>query len=147
MPQGTLEVVLVDANGLEKTDFLSSTDAYVIIKCQDQEKTSKIASVEGSSPTWNETFMFAISRDVKELTIRVMDKDTLSADDFVGEVTIPLGPVFESERVPTAMYNIVKDGTLCGGLNVSLKFNHQTTRSMGFSNEDLGGWKSSSAMD
>lgn len=96
--------------------------------------------------------MFAISRDVRELNIRIMDKDTLSADDFVGEVTyvnrliyyicanshsrcgfsifsrilrIPLGPVFESESVPTTMYNVVKDGTLCGGLNVSLKFNEQ----------------------
>ncbi|XP_057777877.1 elicitor-responsive protein 3-like isoform X2 [Salvia miltiorrhiza] len=147
MPQGTLEVVLVDANGLESTDFLSSTDAYAIIKCQDQEKTSKVASVEGSAPTWNETFMFSISEGVKELKIRIMDKDTLSADDFVGEVTVPLEPAFEAERVPTTMYNVVKDGTLCGGLNVSLKFTHQNIRSRGFSSEDLGGWKSSSAMD
>ncbi|XP_057780639.1 elicitor-responsive protein 3-like isoform X2 [Salvia miltiorrhiza] len=126
MPQGTLEVVLVDANGLESTDFL----------------------FEGSSPTWNETFMFSISKDVKELKIRIMDKDTIGADDFVGEVIVPLEAAFEAERVPTTMYNVVKDGTLCGGLNVSLKFTHQNVRSRGFSNEDLGGWKSSSsAMD
>lgn len=38
---------------------------------------------------------------------------------------IPLEPAFEVERVPVTMYNVVKDGTLCGGLNVSLKFLHQ----------------------
>lgn len=86
----------------------ASTDAYAILTCQDQEKRSKVATglislfirshfllsyklimaaVEGSAPTWNETFMFSISQDVKELKIKLMDKDTLTADDYVGEVT------------------------------------------------------------
>lgn len=44
-------------------------------------------AVEGSIPTWNETFMFTISEGVTELKIKIMDKDTFTADDFVGEVT------------------------------------------------------------
>ncbi|KAH6781762.1 Calcium-dependent lipid-binding family protein [Perilla frutescens var. frutescens] len=147
MLHGKLEVVLVSANGLENTNFLINTDAYATIKCQDQEKTSKVATVEGSAPTWNETFMFAISEDVKVLKIRIMDKDTLTSDDFVGEVTVPLEPAFEVERVPVTMYNVVKVGTLCGGINVSLKFTHQKIRSRGFSGEDLGRWKPSSTME
>lgn len=46
-----------------------------------------LLAVEGSTPTWNETFMFAISEDVTELKIKLMDQDTFTADDFVGEVT------------------------------------------------------------
>ncbi|KAG6430134.1 hypothetical protein SASPL_108196 [Salvia splendens] len=60
---------------------------------------------------------------------------------------IPLEPAFEAERVLTAMYNVVKDGTLCGGLNVSLKFTQQITRSRWLCSEDVGGWKSSAAID
>ncbi|KAL8495329.1 hypothetical protein ACS0TY_019474 [Phlomoides rotata] len=144
MPHGTLEVVLVSVDGLENADFLSGTDAYAVITCQNQEKKSKVATVEGSTPTWNETFMFAISGNVTELKIKIMDQDTLSADDFVGEVTIPLEPVFEAERVPVTMYNVVKDEAYCGGVNVSLKFTRQTTRDRGFSGEEFGGWGASS---
>lgn len=46
-----------------------------------------LLAVEGSTPTWNETFMFAISGDVTELKIKIMDQDSFTADDFVGEVT------------------------------------------------------------
>lgn len=38
---------------------------------------------------------------------------------------IPLEPVFDVECVPVTMYNVVKDEILCGGVNVSLKFNRQ----------------------
>lgn len=46
-----------------------------------------LLAVEASAPTWNETFMFSISGNVRELKIKLMDKDTLTADDLVGEVT------------------------------------------------------------
>lgn len=46
-----------------------------------------LLAVEASAPTWNETFMFSISGNVSELKIKLMDKDTLTADDLVGEVT------------------------------------------------------------
>lgn len=43
---------------------------------------------------------------------------------------ISLEPAFEVERVPVTMYNVVKDGTLCGGLNVSLKFIQQVIHNL-----------------
>lgn len=46
-----------------------------------------LLAVEASAPMWNETFMFSISGNVRELKIKLMDKDTLTADDLVGEVT------------------------------------------------------------
>ncbi|PIN21992.1 hypothetical protein CDL12_05292 [Handroanthus impetiginosus] len=144
MPQGTLEVVLVSAHGLENTDFLSNMDAYAVLTCQNQEKKSKIASGGGSVPEWNETFLFTISEGVSELKIKLMDKDTFTADDFVGEATIPLEPVFDEESVPTTTYDVVKDQKYCGGIRVSLKFSRQRTRDREFSVEEFGGWRSSS---
>lgn len=50
-----------------------------------------ISTCEGSRPRWNETFVFIISDDsgvvCTRLKIKIMDKDTFSKDDFVGEAT------------------------------------------------------------
>ncbi|KAI3449171.1 hypothetical protein Pfo_005836 [Paulownia fortunei] len=146
MAQGTLEVLLVSAKGLENTDFLSGMDPYAILTCRTQEKKSSVASGEGSCPEWNETFLFNISGGVTELRIKIMDKDTFTDDDFVGEATIPLEPVFAEESIPPLSYNIVKDQEYCGEIKVGLKFTHQISRDGEFcaEEENFGGWKESS---
>ncbi|KAK4418679.1 Elicitor-responsive protein 3 [Sesamum alatum] len=144
MPQGTLEVVLVSAIGLENTDFLANMDPYVIITCESEEKKSKVASGQGCSPKWNETFLFTVSSGAKELNIRILDKDNYTADDFVGEANIPLAPVFDKEEVPPTTYNVVKDDQYCGGIRIGLKFTRQRSRDREFPEEELGGWTASS---
>ena len=42
---------------------------------------------KGSNPEWNENFVFTISEGVSELKLKIMDSDSGTADDFVGEVT------------------------------------------------------------
>lgn len=42
---------------------------------------------QGVNPEWNESFLFTVTDDVTELRLKIMDKDTLSSDDFVGEAT------------------------------------------------------------
>lgn len=42
---------------------------------------------KGSDPEWNESFVFTISNNVSELTIKLMDSDIGTEDDFVGEAT------------------------------------------------------------
>ncbi|KAL8028242.1 hypothetical protein ABFX02_14G145700 [Erythranthe guttata] len=145
MAQGTLEVLLVSAKRLDNTDFLSGIEPYAILTCRTQEKKSSIASGEGTSPDWNETFLFTISGGVTELKIKIMDKDTFTSDDFLGEATIPLEPAFYEERVPPMSYNVVKDEKYCGEIKVGLKFTHQESREGEFAEEEnLGGWKQSS---
>ncbi|KAE8772954.1 hypothetical protein D1007_54970 [Hordeum vulgare] len=66
MVHGTLEVLLVGAKGLENTDYLC----------------------KGSNPEWNESFVFTVSDQAAELVIKLMDSDSGTADDFVGEATM-----------------------------------------------------------
>lgn len=40
---------------------------------------------KGSDPEWNESFLFTVTDDVSELRLKIMDKDTFTKDDFVGE--------------------------------------------------------------
>lgn len=42
---------------------------------------------QGNEAEWNESFLFTVSEDVSELRLKIMDKDTFTADDFVGEAT------------------------------------------------------------
>ncbi|KAE8693870.1 Elicitor-responsive protein 3 [Hibiscus syriacus] len=141
MPQGTLQVVLVSAKGLENTDFLfysisalsgrsgyismllavfRNMDPYVLLTCRTQEQKSSVASGKGSEPEWNENFEFNISEGVSELKVKILDSDTGSQDDFIGEVTIPLEPVFEGGHLPPTAYNVVKDESYCGEIRIGL---------------------------
>ncbi|XP_019447673.1 PREDICTED: elicitor-responsive protein 3-like [Lupinus angustifolius] len=142
MPQGTLEVFLVSANGLENTDFLCNMDPFVQLICRTQEQKSSIASGKGSDPEWNENFIFNLSEGVSELTLKIMDSDTGTAHDLVGEVSIPLEPLFIEGNLPPTVYNVVKDGQYCGEIKVGLSFRPEDQRSRGLE-ENFGGWKES----
>ncbi|XP_058078107.1 elicitor-responsive protein 3 isoform X2 [Magnolia sinica] len=122
MPAGTLEVLLVGAKGLENTDFLCNMDPYAILICRTQEQKSSVASGKGTEPEWNENFVFTVSEGVSEMTIKLMDSDNFSSDDFVGEATIPLEPLFMQGSIPPTVYNVVKDQEYCGEIRVGLTF-------------------------
>ncbi|XP_020115221.1 elicitor-responsive protein 3-like [Ananas comosus] len=146
MVQGTLEVLLVAAKGLDNTDFLCKMDPYAVLKCRTQEQKSSVASGAGDEPEWNETFVFTVSDDISEITIKLMDKDAITADDFVGEATIPLKPLFMEGSLPPTVYNVVKDQEYRGEIKVGLAFtptkNHQQD---GGEEENYGGWNESSS--
>ncbi|KAI7988480.1 Elicitor-responsive protein 3 [Camellia lanceoleosa] len=146
MPRGTLEVLLVGAKGLENTDFLSNMDPYVILTCRTQEQKSSVASGKGSEPEWNESFLFTVSDGTTELLIKIMDSDQGSADDFVGEATIPLEPVFMEGSMATTSYNVVKDEEYRGEIKIGLTFTHEEGCEDVFceQEESSGGWKESS---
>ncbi|CAL5340093.1 unnamed protein product [Camellia sinensis] len=146
MPHGTLEVLLLGAKDIENTDFFSNMDPYAIITCLTQEKRSSVASGKGTTPEWNETFLFTISDDVSELRIKIMDSDNLTQDDFVGEATIPLESLFHEGSIPPTSYNVTKDEQYCGEIRVGLTFTHQRDRGFNLEEESFGGWKQS-AMD
>ena len=42
---------------------------------------------QGSEPQWNESFVFTVNDGASELNLKIMDKDTFTKDDFVGEAT------------------------------------------------------------
>ncbi|KAL6290196.1 elicitor-responsive protein 3-like [Prunus yedoensis var. nudiflora] len=150
MPLGTLEVLLVEAKGLKNTDFLSKIDPYVVFTVKTQEKKSNVAKGQGNEAEWNESFLFTVSEDVSELRLKIMDKDTFTADDFVGEATIPLEPLFTEGSLPPTMYNVVnKDRDYHGEIKIGLTFTPEPERNSFRSRdyaaeENYGGWKESS---
>ncbi|KAK0583459.1 hypothetical protein LWI29_037215 [Acer saccharum] len=147
MPTGKLEVLLVGCKGLENTDFLVNMSPYIVLTCRTQEQKSSVASGQGSEPEWNETFVFSVTGDVSDLSLKLMDKDTFSADDFVGEANISLESVFTEGSLPPTVYNVVKDQEYCGEIKVGLTFTPESNRECGAEKENFGGWKESSYIE
>ncbi|KAI3693939.1 hypothetical protein L1987_76895 [Smallanthus sonchifolius] len=144
MPEGVLEVNLVSAKGLQNTDILFNMDAYVILTYRTQEKKSNVASGKGSNPEWDETFLFDVSsNDSTDLRIKILDKDSLTADDFVGHASIPLDALFRDGDIPAKSYNVMKDDAYCGEIRIGLNFTAQRSRGFDPTDGNIGGWKQS----
>ncbi|VVA19441.1 PREDICTED: elicitor-responsive [Prunus dulcis] len=149
MPHGTLEVLLVSAKGLHNNDFLADMDPYVILTVRTQDKKSTIVSGQGSEPEWNESFSFNVSDEVDELRLKIMDKDSFSADDFVGEATVPLEAVFIEGNLPPTPYNVVNQekeyhGEIKVGLTFTPEGGSHGSGDYGDGSESYGGRKGSS---
>ncbi|XP_068307118.1 elicitor-responsive protein 3-like isoform X1 [Pyrus communis] len=142
MPRGTLEVNLVNAKGLKNTEFFGNMDPYVIITCKKQQKKSKVATAQGSNPEWNESFVFGVADGVTELHLMIMDKDTGSADDFVGELSIPLRTIYEEGKLPPMKYNVLRNKKYRGEIKIGFTFTPAVTNDREL--EFVGGWKESS---
>ncbi|XP_043690638.1 16 kDa phloem protein 1-like isoform X2 [Telopea speciosissima] len=154
MVNGILEVLLVDARGLQGTDFWGQMDPYVLIQYKSQERKSSVRRGEGSNPVWNEKFTFRVeypgADDQYKLFLRIMDKDTFSADDFVGEATIHLKDIIAmgvengGAQLHPNKYSVVKtDQTYCGEIKVGFTFTPSAERGLDLNEEELGGWKQS----
>ncbi|KAL6128766.1 hypothetical protein ACLB2K_072121 [Fragaria x ananassa] len=161
MPRGTLKVVLADARGLDNNDFLAKISPYAVLTVKTQEKKSTVLTglwyyLQGKDQTQNGISLFCSqfrTMKIKELHLTIMDTDNFSADDYVGEATIPLLPAFAKGTVNPTTYNIVnKEKEFCGGVKLGLTFTPESGFLPGRSDhgsgehgeEGSGGWKQSS---
>ncbi|WOH12387.1 hypothetical protein DCAR_0831890 [Daucus carota subsp. sativus] len=153
MATGVMEVTLVKARGLKNTDFIlgGKIDPYVVIRYKDEEQRSTVAKGKGSEPVWNEKFAFSVdypgSDDEHKLLLHIMDKDTFSADDFLGRSTIYLNDIFElgvengTAVVEPTIYSVVDSNQRYSGeIQVGITF---TPKVQAEEVEDFGGWKES----
>ncbi|KAL1542201.1 16 kDa phloem protein 1 isoform X1 [Salvia divinorum] len=103
MGVGVMEVKLIGAKGLKRTDFLGKIDPYVVIQFRDEEYTSTTA--KGRRPVWNEEFKFRVelpslhgsddNQNNYKIFLRVFDRDTCRKDDFLGQSTIYVKDLIE----------------------------------------------------
>lgn len=106
---------------------------------------------EGGGPVWNEKFTFRAeypgSGDDFKIILKIMDHDTFSADDFIGETTIyvedllALGVENGVSELRPQKYNVVGDNlNYSGEIQVGVTFTQKETE---YDGEELGGWKQS----
>ncbi|XP_010256915.1 PREDICTED: elicitor-responsive protein 1-like [Nelumbo nucifera] len=150
MGSGILQVLLLDAHRLRNTELFGNMDPYVVIKYGNEERKSSVARGQGRNPVWNEKFTFKAEYPGKivgahKLNLKVMDKDTYTADDFVGETTIYIKDVLSlgidvgKAELPPRKYRLeLADKTYKGEIRVGVSFTMKVPE-----DDDIGGWKQS----
>merc|ERR1719362_1442033 len=80
------------ASKLPNADAFDKSDPYVIVTALG-EKTPLMKTktmINDDNPVFNEERILNVNQDVKKLTFQVVDEDTFSADDWLGECTLDL---------------------------------------------------------
>ncbi|KAI3470740.1 hypothetical protein Pfo_027403 [Paulownia fortunei] len=140
MTIGLMEVVLVSARGLRDSDFFGKMDPYVVIQYENQEHTSSTARGQGSRPVWNEEFKFRVEYPAPlgddptyKLFLQIMDRDTFTRDDYLGQTTIYLKELFKrgaengKAELGIQKYRVVlNDLTYHGEIKVGITFIGET---------------------
>ncbi|KAI3984891.1 hypothetical protein MKX01_004659 [Papaver californicum] len=92
---GLLEVVVVDAKGLKDLErFTGGMDPHVIIKTKGKSEIALLLKIRAFKPVWNKKFSFRVQYPDNtggngyKFILKLMDKDTSTADDFIGETVI-----------------------------------------------------------
>ncbi|KAH7548109.1 hypothetical protein ACOSP7_032560 [Xanthoceras sorbifolium] len=153
MATGLMEVQLVGAKGLKDTDFLGKSDPYVVIQYKTQQRKSSVVRGQGKNPTWNEKFTFKVdypgSGAPYKIILNIMDKDTFSKDDFLGQATIYVedllarGVEKATAELPPLKYRVVAaDKTYRGEIQVGVTFTRKVEKNA-TEGEAVGGWKQS----
>ena len=117
---GTLIVRPLRANLTYSTETFGKMDPYIIVKLGTNTFTTAVAENQHKTPAWTDAFTFRVNGE-STAQITVMEKDTLSKDDLIGEATLQLAPVFQPKNCEVC-YEIKKNGKVTGTILVSFEF-------------------------
>ncbi|XP_076905669.1 synaptotagmin-5-like [Bidens hawaiensis] len=110
-PMGTLEVKLVQAQGLTNKDFIGKSDPFAklyIRPLRSRTQTSKVIDND-LNPVWNEHFEFVVEDiSTQHLTIKVYDDDGLQVSELIGCAQYKLSEL-EPGKVKDVWLKLVKD--------------------------------------
>ncbi len=97
-PRATrISVTVEGATGLQDHDGPGVTDPYVMLEVEGNRARTSV--VEGSlTPVWGDSFAFDVRAD-SILQLRLMDEDSLSSDELIGTVVVPLPLLHVGESV------------------------------------------------
>ena len=136
-----LKVTLKECTNLEDEDgALNENDPFAILRLlEGSQQKQKSTRIKGSlHPTWNEVFYFKVKNE-KNLNVRILDHDPVSADDFLGSINIPIHNI---EKSSTTSYNVRGNGkckvktewkqTWCVTLYEHISYNTRTNENNGW---------------
>jgi len=111
-----IALTILNAEGLRKSDVVSKSDPYVLIKYGNQKEKTK--NSKGENPNWNQSFNFQVQPNT-DMVIDVMDDDVFK-DDIMGSATLSfdqLSSIHQSQPLQVPLYYKNKEA---GILNIQL---------------------------
>lgn len=87
-----IEVTPITAVINKDTDLIGKMDPYVEVTVNGVSQRTNVVKSGGRNPSWNQTLYFNAQPN-DNIIFRIYDKDTLTRDDFIGEVCVPMNEV------------------------------------------------------
>lgn len=97
MPNGTLEVIIVEGRDLKDRDMVGQNDAYIEIYMDKKYKQRTTTISNTNHPTWNEKFVFNINKGDDTIHFDVYDEDVVGRDS-IGSGKVKLKHVFDDGK-------------------------------------------------
>ncbi|KAM0037000.1 putative C2 domain, synaptotagmin-like mitochondrial-lipid-binding domain, C2 domain superfamily [Helianthus debilis subsp. tardiflorus] len=110
-PVGTLEVKLVQAQGLTNKDIIGKSDPFAELHIRPLRNRTKISKVINNdlNPIWNEHFEFVVEDvSTQHLTVKIYDDEGLQAAELLGCAQVQLSQL-EPGKVKDVWIKLVKD--------------------------------------
>lgn len=116
-----LRIHVVEANLVHDTDMFLKMDPYTVIKVGSQKQKTRVIDYGGKKPTWNETFEFRVTGGEGFIEIKVMDKDTFTADDVIGSLDIPMYTLLNQSNKIDHWYDLEYKRRYAGKLHLIIE--------------------------
>eukprot|EP01055_Gregarina_sp_Pseudo9_P002891 Gregarina_sp_Pseudo_9__2890@NODE_3110_length_749_cov_62_329577_g2836_i0_p1_GENE_NODE_3110_length_749_cov_62_329577_g2836_i0NODE_3110_length_749_cov_62_329577_g2836_i0_p1_ORF_typecomplete_len221_score38_87C2/PF00168_30/5_6e18_NODE_3110_length_749_cov_62_329577_g2836_i056718 len=112
-----LRITVHEGNGLS-SGFFGSKDPYVIVRMGAHKFHTTAITNAGSNPKWEQSFTLAYNNE-DTVDFVVMDKDTATKDDLMGEGILDLSPLRAAQRMTTNI-PIMRKNKPAGTVRVSV---------------------------
>jgi Ca2+-dependent lipid-binding protein len=97
MPEGVLEVFVIEGRNLKDQDMVGQNDAYVEIYTDKKYKHRTKTIENTNNPVWNEQFSFNLRKGDDTIHFKIYDADVVGKDD-IGECKVKLKHVFDDGK-------------------------------------------------
>lgn len=87
---GQYIVAPVMGKSLHNTESWGKADPYVVITLGAQSEKTEVHQNGGVNPRWQSKFTFNVSGPSDVFHFRVLDKEHIGKDDFMGEGSLPV---------------------------------------------------------
>ncbi|PFH34600.1 putative Elicitor-responsive protein [Besnoitia besnoiti] len=117
-----ITVTVHGARELHSTNLITKMDPYCIVTMGSHTFKTNVDDHGNNTPTWNQTFKMDYAGEA-QMRFRVMDKDKLTKDDYVGMADVTLSPIVYGTRLYNAEIELTrKEGRRAGYLKITIEF-------------------------
>lgn len=93
-----LIIQVIEARNLLAMDSNGLSDPYVKVQLGRQRAKTKVVK-KSLNPIWDEEFSFRVGNLKEEICISVLDEDKYFADDFLGQIKVPVSNLLDKENL------------------------------------------------
>ena len=100
------------------------TDAYVVVKLDEQQVGRTTVIGDNLNPTWDERLRTTLYHKANKLTFHVFDHDIIGQDKFIGSVEFDTKRLLEEKEI-SGLFDILNGEANKGQVQLSINFNTQ----------------------